>query len=82
LFRKINGEYVAQEAAREKASVDLKIFGGNFKIDRVLARSTSKAIDEVNFQMQEKIKVSIIWCVETKNSKFLCINEVSPIIGK
>lgn len=58
-FRKINGEYTANEAKRVKASVDLKILGGNFKIDRVLARSTQKAIDEVNFQMQEKIKGAI-----------------------
>ncbi|MGL4730333.1 MAG: major capsid protein [Clostridium sp.] len=58
-FREINGEYTPNEAKREKASVDLKILGGNFKIDRVLARSTQKAIDEVNFQMQEKIKGAI-----------------------
>lgn len=58
-FRKINGGYTSNEAKREKASVDLKILGGNFKIDRVLARSTQKAIDEVNFQMQEKIKGAI-----------------------
>ena len=58
-FRKINGSYSPSEAKREKATVDLKILGGNFKIDRVLARSTQKAIDEVNFQMQEKIKGAI-----------------------
>lgn len=57
-FRKINGEYTNNEAKREKASADLKIFGGNFKIDRVLI-NTSGAVDELDFQMKEKIKGAI-----------------------
>lgn len=56
-FRDINSEYGNNEANREKKSVELKIFGGEFKIDRVIAR-TSGAIDEVNFQLQEKIKAT------------------------
>lgn len=57
-FRKINNEYTNNEAKREKASADLKIFGGNFKIDRVLI-NTSGAVDELDFQMKEKIKGAI-----------------------
>lgn len=57
-FRNINSEYTGNEAKREKKSVELKIFGGKFSIDRVLAE-TSGAIDEVNFQLQEKIKAII-----------------------
>ena len=57
-FRKINGSYTNNEAKREKASADLKIFGGNFKIDRVLI-NTSGAVDELDFQMKEKIKGAI-----------------------
>lgn len=57
-FRKINGSYQNNEAKREKASADLKIFGGNFKIDRVLI-NTSGAVDELDFQMKEKIKGAI-----------------------
>lgn len=56
-FRAINGEYTPQEAKREKASVDLKIFGGSFQIDRVLANS-SGAVDEIDFQLKEKIKAA------------------------
>lgn len=62
-FRKINEEYsgdskASNEAKREKASADLKIFGGEYSIDRVIAKS-SGAVDEVDFQMKEKIKGAI-----------------------
>lgn len=57
-FRKINEGYTNNEAKREKASADLKIFGGNFKIDRVLI-NTAGAVDELDFQMKEKIKGAI-----------------------
>lgn len=56
-FRAINGEYTPQEAKRKKDSVDLKIFGGSFQIDRVLANS-SGAVDEIDFQLKEKIKAA------------------------
>ena len=36
-FREINAEYTASEAVKEAKSVALKIFGGKFSIDRVLA---------------------------------------------
>ncbi|MCW6112448.1 phage capsid protein, partial [Clostridium sporogenes] len=32
-FREINKEYTAQEAKREKHTVDLKVFGGAFELD-------------------------------------------------
>lgn len=57
-FRNINVEYTGNEAIRESKSVQLKIFGGKFSIDRVLAR-TSGAIDEVNFQLKEKIAATV-----------------------
>lgn len=62
-FRKLNAEYsddtkASNEAIRDKASADLKIFGGEFKLDRVIANS-SGAVDELDFQMQEKIKGAI-----------------------
>lgn len=57
-FRAINGEYKNNEAKRERCSADLKIFGGNFKIDRVLI-NTSGAVSELDFQMKEKIKGAI-----------------------
>lgn len=57
-FRDINAEYASGEADRENKSVELKIFGGEFKIDRVIA-NTAGAIDEVDFQLKEKIKATI-----------------------
>ena len=56
-FRAINSEYTPEEAAREKIAVDLKIFGGSFQIDRVLAE-TAGAVDEIQYQMNEKIKAA------------------------
>jgi len=53
-FRKLNEEYVNQEAIREDATAYLKIFGGSFKLDRVII-NTSGAVNELNFQMREKI---------------------------
>lgn len=53
--RAINSEYTANEAKREKASTDLKIFGGAFEIDRVI-QDTSGALNELDFQLKEKIK--------------------------
>lgn len=56
-FREINTEYTPQVADREDHIAKLKIFGGSFDIDRVIAE-TSGAVDEVQFQLQEKIKAA------------------------
>jgi len=56
-FREINTEYTANEATKERHIVDLKIFGGRFEIDRVIANMGGIA-DEVYFQMQQKIKAA------------------------
>lgn len=57
-FRKIGENYTANEAIRESKTADCKIFGGSFGVDRVIAQ-TSGAIDEVAFQMQQKIKGAV-----------------------
>lgn len=54
-FRAINTEYTNVEALREQMTAYCKIFGGSFQLDRVII-NTSGAVDELNFQMQEKIK--------------------------
>jgi len=54
-FRELNKEYTANEAVRENKFVNLKIFGGAFQIDRVI-QDTSGQINEMNFQLQQKIK--------------------------
>jgi len=53
--RSINEEYAPTQALREKATTDLKIFGGAFELDRVI-QETSGALDEIDFQLKEKIK--------------------------
>lgn len=55
--RTINKEYVPQEATREKYSVDVKVFGGSYQIDRVIENSSGKA-SEVARQTEAKIKAT------------------------
>lgn len=53
--RALNSEYEANEAKRENKTVSLITMGGAFEIDRVLA-NTAGAVDEVQFQAQQKVK--------------------------
>lgn len=55
-FRAINAEYAAQEATRQRYSVDLKPLGGAFQIDRVLDRLAAGS--EVAFQLGQKVKAT------------------------
>lgn len=54
-FRDINGKYTDSVATMVRKSVDLKILGGSFSIDRAL-RDTGGAVEQTTFQMQQKIK--------------------------
>ena len=56
-FRDINTEYTASEATKERHSVDLKIFGGSYNIDRVIA-NMGGIVSEVEFQQAQKIKAA------------------------
>jgi len=56
-FREINKEYEPGEAERENKFVNLKIFGGSFQVDRVI-QDTSGQVNEMNFQLQQKIKAA------------------------
>lgn len=56
-FREIGKEYNENTAAREQITTHLKVFGGEYKVDRVIAE-TSGIIDEVTYQMEEKIKAT------------------------
>lgn len=56
-IRKINSEYTANEAKREKKTTQAIIMGGAFEVDRVI-QDTSGAIDELVFQADEKIKAT------------------------
>ncbi|WP_019636131.1 major capsid protein [Paenibacillus fonticola] len=56
-FRSVNEEYTPQEVSKQRYTVDLKIFGGTFQIDRIIA-GTGGITDEVNLQMTQKIKAA------------------------
>ena len=56
-FREVNTEYTAQEVEKERHTTDIKIFGGAFQIDRVIA-DMGGIISEVTLQMQQKIKAA------------------------
>ena len=55
-FRAINAEYPPTEATVEGHSVDLKVLGGAFQIDRTLAGVGSAASNAVAIQVDQKIK--------------------------
>lgn len=54
-FREINTEYTPSEVTKERHTVDLKVFGGSFRIDRVIA-NMGGIVDEVNLQIEQKAK--------------------------
>lgn len=56
-FREVNTEYGTHEVEKERFNVDLKIFGGAFKIDRIIA-NMGGIISEVDLQMKQKIKAA------------------------
>ena len=55
--RAVNTEYTAHEAEKKRYIVDLKVMGGSFEIDRVLA-GMGGVIDEVQFQIGQKVKAT------------------------
>lgn len=57
-FRAIGSEFSAAEATVEKKTVDLKVFGGKYSMDRVLKSAEGEYNNEA-FQMEEKIKAAI-----------------------
>lgn len=56
-FREVNTEYTPSEVSKDRHTVDLKIFGGSFEIDRVIA-NMGGIVDEVSLQMAQKIKAA------------------------
>lgn len=57
-FRAINSEYAPTEATTQAFSTELKVLGGAFQIDRVLANLGPAASGEVAFQMSDKIQAA------------------------
>lgn len=57
-FRAINTEYGASQATTEKKSVDLKVFGGKFEIDRVIKQAEGM-YNNMAMQLEEKINSAV-----------------------
>lgn len=55
-FRAINSEYIPSEISTARFTVDLKVLGGSFQIDRVLTKIGPAASGEIALQMGAKIQ--------------------------
>lgn len=56
-FRAINSEYTPQEVTKQRYTADIKVFGGAYEIDRVLA-NFGGIVSEVELQQAQKIKAA------------------------
>ena len=56
--RKINGEYTSQETVTTPATVLLKVMGGSYELDRVIANDEKQVVDHVQFQATQKAKAT------------------------
>lgn len=56
-FRAINEEYEASHVQKKRYTVDLKVFGGAFEVDRVIA-GMGGIVDEVQLQIEQKTKAA------------------------
>lgn len=56
-FRAINKEYTPSEVTKERHSVDIKVFGGAYEIDRVIA-NMGGIVSEIELQQSQKIKAA------------------------
>lgn len=56
-FRKVNAEYTPSEVQKQRYTTDLKVFGGSFEIDRIIA-NMGGIVDEVAWQANQKVKAA------------------------
>lgn len=56
-FRKVNAEYNTHEVQKQRYTTELKVFGGAFEIDRIIADMGGIA-DEVALQSSQKVKAA------------------------
>lgn len=56
-FRAVNEEYSPQEVTKQRYTVDLKVFGGTFQIDRIIA-GMGGIVSEVQLQLEQKVKAA------------------------
>lgn len=56
-FRSVNSEYKTHEVQKQRYTTDLKVFGGAYEIDRIIAGMGGIA-DEVALQASQKVKAA------------------------
>lgn len=56
-FRAVNSEYSPQEVTKQRYTTDLKVFGGSYEVDRIIAGMGGIA-DEVALQSAQKVKAA------------------------
>lgn len=56
-FRAVNSEYTASNVTKQRYTADLKVFGGAFEIDRIIA-NMGGIVDEVDLQIKQKVKAA------------------------
>lgn len=56
-FRAVNSEYTPSTVTKQRHTVDLKVFGGAYEIDRVIA-NMGGIVSEVELQQAQKIKAA------------------------
>lgn len=56
-FRAINSEYTPHEVQKQRYTTDLKVFGGAYEVDRIIAGMGGIA-DEVALQASQKVKAA------------------------
>ena len=56
-FRAVNSEYTPSEAQKQRYTTDLKVFGGAYEVDRIIADMGGIA-DEVALQASQKVKAA------------------------
>lgn len=57
--RALNSEYTAQETVTTQQVVNLKVMGGAYEIDRVIAEDETQVVNEVEFQTAQKAKATV-----------------------
>lgn len=56
-FRAVNSEYNTHEVQKQRYTTDLKVFGGAYEIDRIIA-GMGGIVDEVALQASQKVKAA------------------------
>lgn len=62
--RKINGEYTSQETVTTPTTVVLKVMGGSYELDRVIANDEKQVVDHVQFQSTQKAKATRVYFLD------------------